>query len=516
MEEPQKRYNADWAKAKSRALLKDFTEKTILRTRKPSQTYVLCFPGVDAREIFEVYDPLKIPRANIVGLERCPLITRELEAQSLGIKVVNKTLEQYVSDSSHLPFDIVSLDYTGPILPSGVNLLNRLANKQTKKSWVLHHANLSRRDPAGLEVYLWGLGGTGESNYTTNEFRTLVAAEDDTVPLLKSNAYSGLLLTALKGRLKEDIRRIQAFLGKGENEFIAGRIEKYASKYGLSLKDVDPSSLLDSFPDQSIGTRSAGDFISSAIYNDLLSRKVGIIKGFSLDHFLEILKDGFQRTKRHMVVDAQRYSYISESGSPMIGDIYHVEDDSDTLKAARRFAELFGYPGSFVFDQVKFNKSFDHLVGLYVAARKRRMETYKGLMKTVFSEDGRIFLGSSAKPVLTKSRAIKEFQDGANVEDIKAKYRGWTSKPLAQWKAHVTMGTYNAEPQEMRETIREDAEDSDLERITKDQALELLNSGIPPKEINEAYPTSFTTGQLAAFKAWQTMRSRNLLAEKHE
>ncbi len=67
------------------------------------------------------------------------------------------------------------------------------------------------------------------------------------------------------------------------------------------------------------------------------------------------------------------------------------------------------------------------------------------------------------------------------------------------------MGTYDTTRQDEQETITVTADDKDVERISKDEALELLSAGIPPKEIFDAYPTSFTTRQLGALKAHITM-----------
>jgi len=114
----------------------------------------------------------------------------------------------------------------------------------------------------------------------------------------------------------------------------------------------------------------------------------------------------------------------------------------------------------------------------------------------------RLFLGSSSRPVLTKQRAIEEFKQGASVEDVLKKYRAIGEKPLAQWKAHVTMGTYESKNEQL---VEDNAEDADLEKITKEEAIELISSGIPVDEIIAAYPTSFSAGQLRAFKAHNTM-----------
>jgi hypothetical protein len=55
------------------------------------------------------------------------------------------------------------------------------------------------------------------------------------------------------------------------------------------------------------------------------------------------------------------------------------------------------------------------------------------------------------------------------------------------------------------EDISASPEDSDLEKITQEEAIDLIASGIPVNEIFSAYPTSYSVGQLRAFKAHLTM-----------
>ena len=66
----EKRYHDDWAKTKSRDLVRLMIERTLLKFRRPKDIRVLCFPGIDAEEIIQVYDSLGIPRSNVVGVER--------------------------------------------------------------------------------------------------------------------------------------------------------------------------------------------------------------------------------------------------------------------------------------------------------------------------------------------------------------------------------------------------------------------------------------------------------------
>jgi len=67
------------------------------------------------------------------------------------------------------------------------------------------------------------------------------------------------------------------------------------------------------------------------------------------------------------------------------------------------------------------------------------------------------------------------------------------------------MGTYDSQPRISEESIQESPEDSNIEKISKEQVIDLLASGIPVDEIASAYPTSFSKGQLRAFKAHITM-----------
>ena len=85
--EAEKHYADDWAKAKSRDLVRDVIERNLLRIRKPKDLQVLCFPGIDATEVFQVYDSLGIPRENITGLERDPYVAEQIERKNLGIKM---------------------------------------------------------------------------------------------------------------------------------------------------------------------------------------------------------------------------------------------------------------------------------------------------------------------------------------------------------------------------------------------------------------------------------------------
>ena len=87
-----KSYN-DSIKQKSREKLKEFIARN-LYFKRPKDIRVVCFPGAEkigeeAIEVKEIYDPLGIPRENILGLEFDKSRFERLKSANLGINLVN-------------------------------------------------------------------------------------------------------------------------------------------------------------------------------------------------------------------------------------------------------------------------------------------------------------------------------------------------------------------------------------------------------------------------------------------
>jgi 16S rRNA A1518/A1519 N6-dimethyltransferase RsmA/KsgA/DIM1 with predicted DNA glycosylase/AP lyase activity len=78
---------------------------------------VACFPGAEALEITQVYDPLKIRRKNITGIEIDPKVYKILEKEDLGIELYNEDALDFFRNYKGKDIDIVSLDYTGMFTP---------------------------------------------------------------------------------------------------------------------------------------------------------------------------------------------------------------------------------------------------------------------------------------------------------------------------------------------------------------------------------------------------------------
>src|SRR3989344_184790 len=487
-----KKYGTDWAKSKSRDLVRGMIQRN-LGYKKPQDLRVLCFPGNEAAEIREVYDPLGIPRGNIVGVERDKDVADKIRAQNLGIQVVNQTLEDYVAEQDSLDFDIVSSDYTGPPNPEQIQTLEFLMRKQIIGRYFVHQANLAKRDGNNSAHYILSgrlatqIGLSKVDGRSIEEMKEDVLVEfekgadltgGESVRDYRPLAYSIVLRNLLSG-------------GPSGDETSLERIRQFVI---MSFGQTDKNKYM---------SREVTEFISIHLMDAFC--KALFKQGFKDRTLLHIAASAFIQgidSPISAIKDSEMYSYVSESGAPMIGDIYFMERMPQLSERSRNIRRMIGYPNRLIL------KNRTQLEGKIREVIPDLFNFTKLFLISADKARDRQFLGSSARPVLTKQRAIEEFRNGATVDEVRDKYRGVNGKPLAQWKAHVTMGTYNPQVKssDSEEEIIENTEDSDLEKITKEQAIELLSTGIPPKEIFEAYPTSFTKGQLAAFKAWITMR----------
>ena len=514
-----KDYAGDWAKEKSRVLVRDMIKNTLLRFKRPELIKVLCLPGVCASGIFEIYDPLGIPRANIVGVERDTEVAEILRRKNLGIRVEKADIERYAAMQHAVSFDIISLDYTNPITWAEIGTLRRLCAKQTLDHFVLHQANLVKRDKKAYPMYAIGAGFSsyseddgGNTDLAFLQHHARVNAHfvrsanllecDDNKREVKSSSYSALLRSSFQGASTGGVEDLLKFTSVEEYAEILRVMGEYIEKF------VGEKVVLDR--EQPLGKLSARfgvrpdicRFFEESIFFILSIEARRIPIDFKpLNHALMLaLSDVSKGTKFFRMRDAKSYSYISESGAPMIGDIYFVSHPRKLNEVEREVTHLIGWPGAF---------RCAHPARLYDTVMRLRSENRRFMDNRELAElsakiQTREYLGSSAKPVLTKQRAIEEFQQGKSVDEVKARYRGWSEKPLAQWKAHVTMGTYS-QPIRTDEEVVEHQEDSNLEKISKEDAVELISSGIPVEEIHDAYPTSFTLGQLRAYKAHVTM-----------
>lgn len=96
----------------------------------PQDWQVVFFPGEEALEL-DVYDRLKIPRENLLGLERNRAFHEKLRKKKLGIRLTDEPMDAVdFFRKTDEKFEIGSLDYEGPLARQVVKTLRYLAGRQ--------------------------------------------------------------------------------------------------------------------------------------------------------------------------------------------------------------------------------------------------------------------------------------------------------------------------------------------------------------------------------------------------
>jgi len=466
-----KKYTDDLAKDKSRELVRSMIERTILTFRKPKDVRVLCFPGIDAEEIFQVYDQLKIPRGNIVGVEREPEIAEVLENKNLGIKVVRSSIEDYVAGQDNLIFDVVSLDYTGPLQFNHLNTIRQLTKKQRRNHFVYHQANLMKRDKTSIPWYAYGYAMNEHESLDTNK-PIIPYFPDRSGPQILQRVKD--LIRFLNGDKELKDIRCGGYSTALRAAFAGGDIEA-TSNFFKWLAGRNYPLLLDGL-EEGIGIISKGQVPLNrerllntglgTVYFPLVQNLIESTLAYTLrdnchrqglnDENLEfaiwmMLYDGIKPEKFFREKEVKCYTYISESSSPMMGDVYFLSYPERTVGYCHDLCSLVGYPDrEFSLSHSNFHQVLDLIVKWTKGTPK--FISAENIITAHEAERNRIFLGSSARKKI---------------------------KPLT--------------------------EISPISQLTKEEVIDLLSSNIPVDEIIEAFPDSFTPAQLHAYKAHITM-----------
>ncbi len=541
----QKHYASDPMKEKVHALLGDMLDSTLLTFRKPGEIKVLHFAGIDAAETQRVYLSRGIPAGNITTLERSPQVAEQIRKLGLGINVITKSLQEYVKEEvaqgRKFDFDVLSMDFTGPPNAEDLLTVRAIMDNSKKNHILLHSANLLKRDANSLILYHQGAaeyeyimrlddaielpagimptaGATlighdavcTSLNAFDNEFAN---SEKTTRKDLKAFYYPYLILNLAKPPFRFSyFYDMIKFVGDvtGANAENNGPVRRI-SKRDASMKEfLAPEDFVEYAKEHLTAAQkmvaAIDQFVSERVGNTLkaYNKDSNIIKYAIIGAINEALLD-----RIYVPLKEANYSYISESGSPMVGSMFFFSWSRLLHEAYMDVAKACGFPEGFrIEDTERLGKAIVAL-GKMLSKKEKLDEKYETAPLSATLEPR--FLGNSSKPVLSKGRFLEELEktdlEGPEfLAYIKDKYRGWGKRPLAQWKAHYTMGTYGKGRAHGESAIEVFDEDSDIEKITKEEVYDLLASGIPPKEIYDAYPTSFSVSQLRAFRAWITMR----------
>jgi len=481
----------------------------LLPLMRPKVLRAVCLPGIDCQEVFSTCDRLALPRANIVGIERDKAISDVIENRATGIGLFRGSVEDFARSSGSHHFHLLSLDYTGVLKVGDLAALRHLVITNAATKFVIHHATSARQDSVSHDILRVSTIGSGEnidaapagaSGITARmfaaQFETRAQSEKRFAEMrsepgglkrLRSDAVTSALVDAIQlpNSPADDLSALQALRVDDLSGLLDAGAQVFNQRYGL-----DPRTR----PDKD--GAEYGTLARTVWHHYACSLIEQYYRGLGVPEAgvgLMVAMHRAAHTPRYMrfVTRMSRYSYISESACPMLGDVFVVTQNREAVKAAGYVMDKvtkYGRRGGYAL----FARDIDEAVRTFIGAFDQSLITDKNIQGCE-----RLFFGSAAKPVLTKELAIASFASGASVDDVKSRYRRWQGKPLAQWKAHSTMGTY-----EDTNGAAAAAEDGEL---SKAEAVDLLSAGVPIAEILEAFPGMFSAGQLRALKAHITM-----------
>ena len=404
-------------KKESRKRFKQFIEDKLFShpTINPRKVKVLCLPGAEnqeevALELTEVYDPLGIPRQNIIGLERDFDKYNLLKKSNLGINLYNSEDIEYLEKAKYWgeKFDIVSLDWMGPISSKRIYGLELIASDQLLTDHSILLTNLlgkreNRRTLRELNEYQLELEKIFSKTMNTDSMEFL-EKRDDVISWL----FSYLLL---KGKMnlnptaneKLALQKIlpfvddKIFTNPESSELGRNSTEKILRNSHLRLK------------------------LQNILFNDRLEN--ANIKEIMF-HYGMYFKE-----------DHERYKYQSTNSSPMLLDLYHFEKRKDEIRNLRRLEKSCSKndPKALSIFYVEFEKFKQDTLRKSLECTTKRVEIGK---KKIVEKVNR------KQKKLTKEKAIELLKSGKTIDEILKDHTGFTKGQLGAFKAWITMGKY--------------------------------------------------------------------------
>ncbi len=478
----------DPLKRQAREKLRHFIARK-LAFKKPSDIKVVCFPGAEvegeeALEVKEIYDPLGIPRKNVVGLEKEQDQFKRLKRANLGIILTEAPMSDLdFFTSTPDKFDVISLDYQGHQDESETKTLEQIAGRQVLSKYGILCTNYAgQRETRRLQsnmligftsgAFLGHGKGMGFSGFSVDEVvnfwkQKYESNEDFELSQLRNAITFETLSTFLKGtenvstpklfqkhpyyeQLRELIMTLpfdqlrSAIIGSGVIEpEDYGTIERF---------DVPKRLLVDSgiLTSAEYEERVKGiDDVRREMFNhivQIVAIRKHIAESLGLKKRERGLADfigyvlNMQGVKSYFPRSIERYSYTSNKNMLMLLDLVAFDQNEN---AYREFGELISYgpqTGKISFrDQAKKDS---------LMVRKRILGiTRKFIALTSQAVPERIYLGSSWVPPPRKERISKEeavylLSGGVPCAEIADTYAPFTVGQLAAFRAHITMGTY--------------------------------------------------------------------------
>lgn len=465
-------YNLE-VKARCRRHIKNFIGGHL---KRPEWAKVLCFPGREALEIFQIYDKLGIKRENIVALEQERGIFNELKRRNLGCELVNTSFEELVAKPTTEPFTIISLDFMGQLATYEKAIKAMVVNGYLNPSATIVYTNFcgARESKDSKETYSkWDTDkGTNEGivsliydlslleRYSKEEaelaqkISTKILSQRDLAihSTVKSYLENGTLRLRNLNRFAETELRLDEKFVQNQEHWFPLHLKAYEERLA---KDLHPLLRLNDKPP---------DHPDSGYYHINVdgpcSNKIEQVLQTVVDHHLwkdyprQCLWTWHECIAKALhpincIHDTTSFKYVGDSNVPMFSDIFLVKKNYD-------YAFLLPYLNIHATTISYLLKPFIDLTSQQlrgVLMQIAQTLRHHGTLNKLSQRSSRAHLGSENKihakvhpktsPEETKALAIKLLKQGSiTVEDVMF-LTGATKGQIIAWKAHITMGTYS-------------------------------------------------------------------------
>jgi hypothetical protein len=287
---------------------------------------VLCLPGPEMLEVFEVYDQLGIRRKNIFGAEdkKSELIklTQLNDSLEKKINVVPMSVNDFLAqERKGLQFNIVSLDYTGYFNEDKIDILMQLGSLAwlTNNPIIITNYLEGRENNQTLKLrYLNNKINSSRKEYDCLNNRDLFSRINEL-----SNEYKDLSLDKSKTE-EEREKRLQsslpAILREGTG-FLNTRIFLESLERSKKLGLIAEKLL------KNVRKKPAGWDIKRILMN-LIEQEIPH-SGKSIA-YVEYLF--WKQIRNYKLTRFEAFKYISNTGSPMISDFYAFDRINFNIK----------------------------------------------------------------------------------------------------------------------------------------------------------------------------------------
>ena len=457
----------DPVKRIAREKVREFIANAYPNPKRRKDLTVLCFPGAEvvgeeALEVRHIYDQLGIPRRNITGLEYDRKKALRLKDANLGIEVVSEEDWKFLQDTDRT-FDIISLDYTTYFRDSqrfAIDLISARALLGSRGVLVTNY--FGAREGADEKELLtlnerFAKAGLSLADVDRIGFHKAVEiSKEHEVELrdTRSKTIQQYIVESLdSGRLSLDSLGIRRLFDPDyikEQERIINQIIDEAKKEGdkmpLGRNGVE------------IGARvGTTHYRNKKEINELLKK---LVKNKDFTVPLAFLLQ-MELTRPYVLEAHESYSYVSNKSSPMLLDLWLLNNFTNNFPR-----------NIFTITPSKMQKNPD--------------DTYKCVIPAIVD----YFVGLPEREVNERLERLERGFEQIIIPIVNRQPK------ISILERQFLGSSYTHVPKQDRQARKD--------KITKEEAIELLASGVPVKEIADAF-SGYTERQLAAFKAHITM-----------